>query len=113
MGKNETLAPGKLLFKYDDKGNKISEVFEEPDGISYTKTWDYTFDNKGNWITCIEKQDGKKPLKMVRVLHYADKPIPNRPVPALNELAKNALNNALQLHKFNSQQPLQPSQLIR
>lgn len=61
----------KITFEYDDQGNLIEEVqMIGSEEVIQTISYDYTYDNKGNWVKKIRLLDGDGMQKIERSYEY-------------------------------------------
>ena len=49
----------KVTFKYDDHGSLTEKNYYSGDGMTvmYSLTWEYEYDDKGNWVKCKQYED--------------------------------------------------------
>jgi hypothetical protein len=62
----------KEAFKFDDNNNKIWGYYFELDGWEYEETYEYEFDEKQNWITCITYKNLMPSYITYREIEYYD-----------------------------------------
>ena len=63
----------KIVIKYDAQNTLIEErVFNNEDQFRYSMTYEYQYDEKGNWIQRLEYVDGKLMYLTERKLEYYD-----------------------------------------
>ena len=63
-------ANDKTNYKYDDNDNQIEAYTHFADGRKNKETFQYIYDNEGNWIKCVNYDDGEPVYIHERTLNY-------------------------------------------
>ena len=70
----------RCTYRYDKTGNLISQNEYDDDGdLDESKTWFYTFDDSGDWTSCIEYVDGDPYRVVLRSRKLPEPPKPDKP----------------------------------